>query len=321
MAETFARAVAPELSCPVCLELFIAPHIPKDLPECGHICCEVCLRNLVRGDNQFNCPECRTNINIPDGELSQLRTNLKVRNLAERYPKKLCEVPKNGEPICVEHDDAKMRYYCAPCNMLACQACILLKHKGEGHLSEKVEERYNKIHFQTVECQEVVDECNETLSTLDDLKSAIATKLEIQKEEVDVHVKDHVKKVKAAGKQLKEQLEATTTLILKEIDRRIIDHKEHIKSVEKLKEDAAKSAGSMPEADYILRHSAFPQKMETLREENAKFAMNDSAVSVEYKLLHDDDKPLCVGNIDQITPAVQIIGNFSKAFKAKKIYV
>lgn len=310
MAETFARAVVPELSCPVCLELFVAPHIPKDLPVCGHICCEVCLKNLVRGGNQLLCPECRTNINIPHGEVSQLQTNLRVRNLAERYPKRLCEVPKNGEPICAEHDDAKMRYYCTPCNMLVCRACILLEHKGEGHASVKVEDRYNEIQSQTTKCQEVIDECNETLSTLDNLKSTIATKLAMEKAEVDVRVEDHVRRVKEAGKRMKEQLEATTTLMIKEIDRRIIDHKEHIKSVEKLKEDTVKSVESMPEADFILRHSSFPQKMETLRKENEEFEVNESAISVEYEPLNDEDTQISIGNIDQITPAVQIKGNF-----------
>ena len=309
MAETFARAIVPELSCPVCLELFVAPHIPKDLPDCDHICCEVCLKNLIKNGHCI-CPECRTNVVIPKGGISQFHTNLKIRNLAERYPKEMQKVPKSGqpEPICVEHDDAKMRYYCVPCNMLACQACIFFKHKGKAHISKKVEERFSEIQSQITHFQEVVDECNDTLTKLDKLKSTIKEKLEMQKEEVDVHVEDHIKEVRESGKQLKQQLEAATALILKGIDQQITDHRDHLKSVEKLKEDAVKSTESIPEADFILRHNAFPQKMDKLKKENKDIEMNESAVSIEYEL-PDEETPVCVGDIEQIIPAVQIKGN------------
>ena len=84
--ETFAKTAESELSCPVCLELFTAPHIPKDLPGCRHICCEVCLEDLVKRRKK-QCPECRKVIQFPRGGVKMLPTNIRIRSLAEKFPK------------------------------------------------------------------------------------------------------------------------------------------------------------------------------------------------------------------------------------------
>ena len=91
MAEAFVTAAEDELSCPICLELFVEPNVPKDLPGCDHVVCEVCLKKIektVIGRRRvINCPECRKDTDLPKGGVEALRTNRKVRNLAEKHPR------------------------------------------------------------------------------------------------------------------------------------------------------------------------------------------------------------------------------------------
>lgn len=301
---TFVRAVAPDLSCPVCLEMFIAPRIPKDLPNCSHICCEVCLNNLVN-QNPCVCPECRKTITIPIGGVSQLRTNLKIQNLAEKYPKRPREAPAyTEEPICVEHDDAKMRYFCTSCNVLACQACLLLKHKGDGHDTKQVAERYKEIQLLTNECQIVVDEYRFTGKTL---KSMIEKKAREQKKEVDNSINDKISQIRKTGKEIKDQIDASKTLILKELDQKFTNHTNLIDGIETLRLSAVESAGSIPEADYVLRYSSLQQKLGDLKVEGSRFAESVSPVSAKHELTVTS-KPIYVGGMEQKVPPSQIQG-------------
>ena len=55
-AASFIPDAENELSCPICFELFVDPNTPKNLPVCGHVCCEVCLEKMVAGKCDRTCP-------------------------------------------------------------------------------------------------------------------------------------------------------------------------------------------------------------------------------------------------------------------------
>ena len=82
-------------------------------------------------------------------------------------------------------------------------------------------------------------------------------------------------------------------------------HRYHIGRVEKLKTDAEESAGSIPQADYVLRYNALAQKVKKLTNWNEKFGINESLEKMKCKLDADDDD-IAVGNIEGIIPAVHI---------------
>ncbi|XP_078001007.1 E3 ubiquitin-protein ligase TRIM63-like [Glandiceps talaboti] len=82
-----------ELTCPVCLELFLEP---LKLP-CEHDLCRHCAKELLRtGDGGrsrtfartqsgvFRCPECREIINVGDQGVNALRRNVRLQNIIER---------------------------------------------------------------------------------------------------------------------------------------------------------------------------------------------------------------------------------------------
>ena len=172
-----------DLSCPVCKELFVDPHTPRTLPKCGHVCCEICLNQLPRSLlGMKNCPECRAEIspdldifsriernlnldwsndelmlNLSCDELASLPINFRLRNLAEQHLAQQQQLEKDADddpPItmCPSYGHEKeVAYYCTKCNMLACEDCTNLKHRGSGHDVDGVKEMYDKqkAHMQS----------------------------------------------------------------------------------------------------------------------------------------------------------------------------
>ena len=123
MSESYLARAEEDLSCPLCLELFVDPHTPKQL-ECPHVYCQVCLEKMVEGGLQVvTCPECRAITRVPpktptsDGGIADLKTTLRLRSLAENHckhtenqqasPSPETGVKQSKVPICPEHDDKK----------------------------------------------------------------------------------------------------------------------------------------------------------------------------------------------------------------------
>ena len=80
---TYVTSALDGLHCCVCAELFVDPHMPKDL-HCPHVICEVCLTRLVK-NGAIDCPECRLITRVPEKGVAALKTNLGIRNRAETH--------------------------------------------------------------------------------------------------------------------------------------------------------------------------------------------------------------------------------------------
>lgn len=84
--DSFQSAIDKELKCPLCLSRF---QTPKDL-ACPHVYCKECLENLIKvkgGGKTITCPECRSVTAIPPKGIDGLKTNLRLRNMAEAKEK------------------------------------------------------------------------------------------------------------------------------------------------------------------------------------------------------------------------------------------
>ncbi|XP_072015963.1 uncharacterized protein [Amphiura filiformis] len=74
-----------DLTCPLCFEFMVDPHTPKEL-TCPHVYCYLCLqRMVVRGQSMIDCPECRRTTTLPRRGIAALKTNLRLRSLAEKH--------------------------------------------------------------------------------------------------------------------------------------------------------------------------------------------------------------------------------------------
>ncbi|KAM9758687.1 zinc-binding protein A33 [Menidia menidia] len=71
------EALALELTCPICLQLFSEPF---SLP-CGHIYCHACLQVLGEGLDKYSCPECQAEYQ----GTTALVKSFKMCNIVETY--------------------------------------------------------------------------------------------------------------------------------------------------------------------------------------------------------------------------------------------
>ena len=87
-AAAYAASMEEELTCSVCFEVFVDPNTPKEL-DCSHVICEVCVKSMIRPhrhhDRVVDCPECRKITKVPDADVTRLKTNRRLRNLAEKH--------------------------------------------------------------------------------------------------------------------------------------------------------------------------------------------------------------------------------------------
>ncbi|XP_051931942.1 E3 ubiquitin/ISG15 ligase TRIM25-like isoform X1 [Hippocampus zosterae] len=89
-----AEALALELRCPICLQLFSEP---VSLP-CGHIYCHVCIQTLGEGLDHHCCPECQKDYQ----ESQVVMTCSKMCNIVESFKAAVGEVQL---PACVAVED------------------------------------------------------------------------------------------------------------------------------------------------------------------------------------------------------------------------
>ena len=88
MASTssFLCSTEEDLTCPICLFLFIDPCVPKQL-SCPHTYCKLCLEQLLPKSRPpiVRCPECRKCTKVPERNVSNLPTNVRLQSLAEKH--------------------------------------------------------------------------------------------------------------------------------------------------------------------------------------------------------------------------------------------
>ncbi|XP_044036791.1 E3 ubiquitin-protein ligase TRIM39 [Siniperca chuatsi] len=90
-----AEALALELTCPICLQLFSEP---VSLP-CGHIYCFACLQTMGEGLDQHSCPECQAEYQ----GTKALVKSFKMCNIIETYKATAGKVNSPAHPSDVGH--------------------------------------------------------------------------------------------------------------------------------------------------------------------------------------------------------------------------
>ena len=149
---SFSIVAQDDLSCPVCFELLRDPNTPK-LLDCPHVCCAMCIQKMIKGGRKVvECPECRHITRIPREGVTAMKTNLRVRSLAEKheihmvretaYPSTNSDQSKqtlttSTGAVCPEHNIA-IEFYCENCNVAACSSCMMKRHIGPPHTVQEI---------------------------------------------------------------------------------------------------------------------------------------------------------------------------------------
>ncbi|KAK7088538.1 uncharacterized protein [Littorina saxatilis] len=107
------------LTCKLCLEVFKKP---KLLP-CFHSYCEECLKNLAarHGGRSFPCPNCRTNVPVPQGGVSVFQSNFYIDSAELERAKR--------KSSCTTHAKNDLVSFCSTCDLAICVECMLEQHK------------------------------------------------------------------------------------------------------------------------------------------------------------------------------------------------
>ncbi|XP_072036174.1 uncharacterized protein [Amphiura filiformis] len=297
MATAYLENAEADLSCPLCLELFVDPNTPKQL-DCPHVYCQKCLTEMVKGDVcVITCPECRMETRVPvsEGGVSALRTSLRLRNLAENH-RKQTEKPSTTEtghtkskvPTCPAHDDEKLHFYCVTCKVLVCQACVLLEHDKSTHeikgvkaiYTEKLQQMKDRIQNANDEAKKNEHSVQQVLQlTKQGEESTAVTEKEIDRAMEVAHAK-----VNESGKALKIQLTELNQKHLLGYQKQ----KEDLERANQALGDMVAEAGSVMEAtpyEYVAKHDQLEEKFEAteLVEERKK----EGQATTFYKLVSE----------------------------------
>ena len=138
--ESFLRNLKKQVTCSICLDIY---NEPKTISCLHTFCCE-CLSNHARErrrQGKFPCPECRAEIDLPDGNrFDSLPTSFFHNSLSS-----LLAVRQIGDGSRITCAHCKKRssdvHYCFDCARFMCTDCLrvilskirtILKSRGHG---------------------------------------------------------------------------------------------------------------------------------------------------------------------------------------------
>ena len=193
MAGKVKQALEKEVTCPLCLDLF---NEPKKLP-CDHVYCKDCLKGLaLRSLNQsISCPECRTNTNVPNGNVNDFPTAFRMNRLIAAFCEAQEETDHHGEEStdgptsCTVHPAQPLALYCETCKTMLCRDCVIMNKDHQHHsydyidkVAEKCREKYKNRLQKTKKYGELSLQVNSQISKVEDKIESDET---LKREEID----------------------------------------------------------------------------------------------------------------------------------------
>ena len=182
-ASGVVKRLESEVTCPLCLDIFTEP---KRLP-CDHVYCRECLRGLALRSTtgSISCPECRTDIPVPNFDVTVFTTPHQVNRLIEMYQNNLslAETSTPQVATCGVHNSQPLDLYCETCETLVCRDCIILTCAKKNHVHGFVDEMVKKYQTDLQRQMEPVKHLRQQISTALDNIVAADRELERRKEE------------------------------------------------------------------------------------------------------------------------------------------
>ena len=281
---SFSDLAQDDLSCPVCFELLKDPHTPKEL-DCSHVCCALCVQKMIEGRRlSVDCPECRNVTRIPKDGVTAMKTNFRLRSLAEKHEdhmNKRQEV-RDAKKLCPEHNII-IDFFCIKCLVAGCSTCMLNKHKGTGHDTMNIsdvhrmqKEQLNTIFWQMdAEIQEYVESSQE----LNTLNESMKNSLEAQRQHIRKQLEITLKKVKHDAQRLEHQLDSIEQPKIdkvREEQNRLLRQLQEIKAI---KSSAQNIIDTCPIHEYVEQHAAIAESITCELGKDCRAPLNLNPVS------------------------------------------
>ena len=183
-ASGVVKRLESEVTCPLCLDIFTEP---KRLP-CDHVYCRECLRGLALRSTtgSISCPECRTDIPVPNFDVTVFTTPHQINRLIEMYQNNLslAETPTVTPQLgtCGVHNSQSLALYCETCETLVCRDCVIISCAKKNHIYGFVDDMVEKYQTDLQRLMEPVKHLHQQMSTALDNIVAVDRELERKKE-------------------------------------------------------------------------------------------------------------------------------------------
>ena len=270
---SFLEDAEEELSCLVCFELLMDPHTPKNL-ECAHVCCALCLQGLLQKSPKVECPQCRHMTTVADSKVSSLKTNLRLRNLAEIYHKHSQGAPDQNLGQCSEHGD-RLRYYCQTCNIVACGTCVCDSHPKTTHDVRDLQDVYTEQKSEiSVVIEMTSKRSQENFNSLSNLKAAVAgfqNLLALEEETIDKETQQMIAKIKKAADAKKTVIRKGRQAQLEAMDKQKQKLEMHQVEIQRAIAKAKHEVDKSKEWDYVTKHNKMVADITALLEQFKTF--------------------------------------------------
>ena len=194
--EDLSEKIKESLTCSICCDLLKEP---KDL-DC-HVFCLECLQQMVEEVSEhyllslltITCPECHHITIVPQEGLSNLKTNLRLKTLVEKYAE---GANKNRAVlVCPNHEGERQHFFCVTCGITVFRDCLVLDHPQARHdikeLKDVIKTQLKTVKTKIEHVQEEMKRTQKQNKELSEMKQ----KLEVAKGKAKNDIKKHFKLV------------------------------------------------------------------------------------------------------------------------------
>ncbi|XP_072022278.1 uncharacterized protein [Amphiura filiformis] len=269
---TYEESVEEDLTCPLCFELFVDPHTPKQL-DCPHIECQICLELITDGwKPTIECPECRMVTHLTAEGIEGLKTNLRIRSLAEKHfshvqkrkdsARKKQHVDSSGVPMCPNHSGEKVHFYCTTCKATACQACIVLKHEPRTRhdikdVNELYAEQVEEMHMILVKAGKSTGQWEKAAREVEDQEENFKLLLLMEEQKIDTLIES----VQEQGRRIKEEMRNRSAVHLQNFESKREELLQTASDITIAATNARKVKESTSCQDYVPKHDKIAKEL------------------------------------------------------------
>uniref|UniRef100_A0A1X7TY67 RING-type domain-containing protein n=1 Tax=Amphimedon queenslandica TaxID=400682 RepID=A0A1X7TY67_AMPQE len=212
-----------QLTCPVCLDLYINP---KTLP-CLHSFCHTCLEGvaLLKENETYylSCPTCRHHNEVPEEGVASFHNSFTINNLLDIRKKVLSDVQEGPiEAMCTDHG-RPLEIFCETCSAVICLHCALRSHTDHRYIliSDSYQGHCLALHEQLKTVKEKEESVKKVLSALAEREGEIRERGEGVLEEIHEMVEEMIAVLHQSERKLTEQAKRVTDDKLKVLSEQI----------------------------------------------------------------------------------------------------
>ena len=132
---------------------------------------------MIEGGREVvNCPECRKETTIPSGGVNSMNGVFRLQNLAIKHAQDIALKKAQRSDLCDTHN-IRFDYYCKKCNATGCSTCMMEKHRGPDHDTDKLQivrqQQRERLKIITDRAAEKIDERCQSVEELERRKTRL----------------------------------------------------------------------------------------------------------------------------------------------------